>query len=469
MVGLPRLALLCLLLCVSGSGCHAPVPRHVSRHEGAETSAKRPNIVLILSDDQDYEHFGFMGHPLARTPRIDQLASRGVVFPNTHVTAPRCRPSLATLLSGKWPQQHGIYYNVGPGRLGSEGTLSQQLADAGYAVLGGGKFWEGDPREMGFARGTAAGFESGNRTFVRSGQEGLFRAIEELSDDQPLFVWWAPMLPHTPHNPPDRFLRLFDPNRIPLPDWLMGDPDSYRELEHVSLAMGAWLDEGVGELVDRFHSLGLYEQTLFVFMIDNGWANGLVSKGSAYEKGLRTPLIFSWEGRIAPRIDESLISTVDIYATILDFAGVRAERFPIASSLRPLIRGSETTGREALFGGVFPRGATPDASIENDLHALYMRDAEWKYILYTQERDPDYFTAGQRGAWLRPHVEPDRGEERLFHLTSDPHELNDLSTDPDQRTRIERMREAALDWWARSGGGPIDVASVVNPPHHTDP
>ena len=113
---------------------------------------RRPNIVLVLSDDQDYEHFGFLGSERVKTPALDRLADEGVLFTTAHVPAARCRPSQAALLTGQWPHQTGICNNVGPGRVDPERALPMLMRRGGYATFGGGKFWEGHPRDVGFQR-----------------------------------------------------------------------------------------------------------------------------------------------------------------------------------------------------------------------------------------------------------------------------------------------------------------------------
>lgn len=238
---------------------------------------EQPNIVFIISDDHDNEHLGFMGNEAVHTPNLDRLAKSGAIFTTTHLPMSRCHPTLASFLSGRWPHQSGIYYNYGTAKLSPTNSLPKLLRDAGYATYVEGKYWEGDPREMGFTDGAG---KTAN-TFVRKGQEDLFSFIDERGGKQPLFVWWAPLLPHTPHNPPQKYLDLFDPDEIPVPDYIHDkDRKEFLKKEHLSFAMEAWLDDGVGQLEDKLRATKLYDNTLFAFVIDNGWCNGRVSKGS---------------------------------------------------------------------------------------------------------------------------------------------------------------------------------------------
>src|SRR5262249_19017850 len=158
------------------------------------------------------------------------------------------------------------------------------LGRAGYATVAEGKLWEGDPRRMGFSDAATTDPEA----FVRRGQEHLFAFLDANAGKRPFFVWWAPELPHVPHDPPRRLLERFPRESIAVPAELEGATErreKYLDRERALLAMVAWMDEGVGELVAKLRASGAYENTLFVFLIDNGWANGCVSKGWGLDKG----------------------------------------------------------------------------------------------------------------------------------------------------------------------------------------
>ncbi len=180
---------------------------------------KPPNIVFIISDDQDNEHLGFMGNEAVHTPNLDRLATSGAVFTTAHLPMSRCHPTLASFLSGRWPHQSGIYYNYGTAKQSPKNSLPRLLRDAGYATYVEGKYWEGDPREMGFTHGAGKTAQK----FVRKGQDDLFSFIDERGGKQPLFIWWAPLLPHTPHNPPRKYLDLFEKDEVPVPDYIAAE------------------------------------------------------------------------------------------------------------------------------------------------------------------------------------------------------------------------------------------------------
>lgn len=439
-----------------------------------------PNIVLLISDDEDYEHFGFMGSRIARTPALDRLAEGGTVFPNAYVPAPLCRPSLASLLSGKLPHQHGIYNNYierdgisNPSggldtiTLDPTNSLPNRLKSGGYATYASGKFWEGDPRRMGFSDGTVEITYEGFGRFVRQGQDELFSFIDtHQKNNKPMFIWWAPMLPHRPHTPPARLLERFKDVEIPVPSHVPAKrAAAYVEGMRIFYAMGTWFDEGVGSLVEKLRQAGELEHTIFLFCMDNGETLGSLSKNSPYEKGVRTPMFVSRPGH-APsrkRID-GLHYALDLHATALDYAGLAVTPGITSRSLRPLIEGrSQEPSHDRIFGGVFAHHAyryardTP-RSPARDLFALYGRSDRWKFVLYTQDVGPN--NQQYIGIPLRLAEMPIRkaGDMELYDLNADPYERRNLAAKPGNRRRLATFRRQALEWWQKTAESPAPLA-----------
>lgn len=295
--------------------------------------AERPNIVLIIADDQGWTDFGFMGHEVVETPRMDALARESLIFPRGYVPTALCSPSLATLLTGLYPHQHGITGNdpVGqhealagealPGReafIENFARLPQPprlLGEVGYLSLQTGKYWMGHYKEVGFTEGLTSSGRHGSKESLAIGREGnqpvydfVERAVEQ---GKPFFVWYAPFLPHTPHTPPER-LRLKCLAK------------GVEEKEARYYAMIEWLDENVGELLDYLRVSGLERDTVVAFVVDNGWPND--KKGSPYELGVRTPIMLRWPGCIEAKVDGRLAQSIDLFPTLLDLAGVEIPR-----------------------------------------------------------------------------------------------------------------------------------------------
>lgn len=436
----------------------------------------RPNIVMLISDDDDYEHFGFMGSTIAQTPTLDALAEAGTLFTTAHCPAPLCRPSLASMLSGRLPHQHGIYANyLQNKRIGGDqqklepaGSLPNRLKDAGYATYATAKYWEGDPREMGFTHGTVNVTFKGFQPFVRQDQNELFDFIDSQHERKPMFIWWAPLLPHKPHNPPAKYLARFADKEIPIPPFYQGDHSTYVTAMRKFYAMGTWFDAGVADLVEKLKSAGEYENTVFLFYVDNGYSFGIPAKNSPTEKGLRTPMFVTWPGHpdVVPagkRIDRPS-QAIDLHATALDFAGLKPADGIVSRSLRGQIEGDDPEAREVIYGAVYahaPVNYNGDPEIARsparDVYALYARTSQWKYILYTQ----DIGRQKARYIWmvheLCDTLDRSQGEQNLYDLNVDPYEQDDLASEPAQAARVAAMRRQVLAWWKRTGGGGLEV------------
>ncbi len=291
---------------------------------------ERPNIILIISDDHTYTHYGFMGHEIVRTPHLDRMAGESQLYTRGYVT-PVCSPSLASLLTGDYPSRNGITGNdlqdaPRGGRnamrerlLANPLVLPKALTDAGYLTFQTGKLWNSSYRDMGFTHGmTAERARHGGAglTIGREGMEPIFDFIEAATrEGKPFFIWHAPFLPHDPHNPPDEILANYRGK----------GPTPHAEVYH---AMVEWLDNTCGELDEWLAEKNLRENTVILYLADNGWdANAGYKGGRAkltpYEDGIRTPMFVRWPGKVPPhRDDETLATILDFAPTILHLAGI---------------------------------------------------------------------------------------------------------------------------------------------------
>lgn len=398
----------------------------------AFAAARPPNVVLIVSDDQAWSDYEFMGHADIRTPRLDRLAGEGLLCTRGYVPSSLCRPSLATLITGMYPHQHKITGNDPPPdvdrgemlrHIRAVPTLPRLLAARGYRSFQSGKWWEGSYDVGGFTAGMthgdpARGGRHGDEG-LRIGREGL-RPIFDFIDEggeTPFFVWYAPMLPHAPHNPPERLLAKYRADGRSL---------------HVAryYAMCEWFDETCGELLDGLDSRGLTEDTLVVYVTDNGWiqdpdsrAFAPRSKRSPYEGGVRTPIVLRWPGHIAPRRDErSIVSSIDLAPTILAACGVDvpAEMPGIDLSNAD----SLVADRGAAFGEIFTHDATDLDRPAANLLFRWCVVGEWKLIA---PRDAD-------------------SPLELFHVAIDSGETSEVA---DRHPEVvDDLRERLDRWWS---------------------
>jgi uncharacterized sulfatase len=400
-----------------------------------------PNIVVIISDDQGYGDYGFMGHEVIQTPRLDRLAQESLLFTRGYVTTALCSPSLATMLTGQYPHQHGITGNDpankkprGPWieRFARSPQLPALLGEAGYLSLHTGKYWQGDPAVSGFTHSMGATGRHGSEESLgigRNGMQPIYDFIAEAQSQQkPFLVWYAPFLPHTPHTPPERLLAKYRGKGGSLAN------DKY-------FAMCEWLDETCGQLLDHLDSEGLSENTLVLYLCDNGW--GSVGKGSVkatpHELGVRTPIMIRWPGRVEPRREEtSLASNLDLAPTVLRACG---EQVPAEMEGIDLRDERAVTGRETLFLENFAHDMLDAERPAASLRARSLIKGHWKLTLW---QDPQPELVFQNWRMLAP-----KEKILLFDLARDPLQQRNLAAE--QPEKVASMRADLDAWWATQG------------------
>lgn len=409
--------------------------------------ASAPNVVLIISDDQAWTDFGFMGHADIRTPHIDRLASESAVFTRGYVPTSLCRASLATLATGLYPHQHAITSNDPPSgtdrslmlrHMSRADTLMRRLSDLGYLSHQSGKWWEGHHAMGGFTHGMTHGDPRRRGRHgddgLRIGREGMepIRDFIDTAGDRPFFLWYAPFLPHTPHNPPARLL------------------DHYAVADRpprlaAYFAMCEWFDETVGELLALLDESGESENTIVAFVVDNGWIQQTgptrsnsgwfadKSKRSPYDGGVRTPIMIRWPGHVSPGRHEHLASSVDLAVTLWDAArtssrssGALADSaFGAADAVNLIdVATGEGEPRSVAFGEIFSHDAVDVDRPSANLQYRWCVDGDWKLI-----------------------VPADRTSAvELYQIVADPHENKNVAAD--HVDRVRRLRDTLDDWWS---------------------
>jgi uncharacterized sulfatase len=254
----------------------------------------------------------------------------------------------------------------------------------------------------------------------RHGDEGLKigrQGIKPITDfldsrrERPFFIWYAPMLPHQPHNPP---MRLLDKYK-----------DKTESLHMAKYwAMVEWFDETCGQVLAELDKRQLRENTLVVYLADNGWRQNLDkpgfdewSKRSRFDGGLRTPVMLRWPGHIKPRRDEAtLVSSIDLAPTILSACGAKVvAEMPGVS----LVDSSAAAKRNAVFGAIFEHDIPDIDRASPGLQHRWCIDDRWKLIVSKS------------------------GEEELFDVLADPHEQeNAIATNVGIATRLRKKLDS---------------------------
>ena len=423
----------------------------------AAGEAKRPNIVVLITDDMGYADLGFNGNRDFPTPRIDALAAGGVRFSDGYVSGLYCSPTRAGFLTGRYQQRFGHEWNPsgGPqnGLPKSEETIADRLKAAGYATGLVGKWHLGGveglrPLDRGFDE--FFGFLGGAHTYFAEATENVYRGNEVVKEKayltdafareavdfierhkgaaEPFFLEVAFNAVHTPMDATDdrlaRFTSIEDPQR------------------RKYAAMLTALDEAVGAIVDKVEASGLAEDTLIVYFNDNGGptmpgttqnassnAPFRGSKRTSLEGGVRVPFVLSWKGKLpAGSVYRKPVIQLDLLPTALAAAGVpvRPEWKLDGVNLLPFLTGADAgTPHQDLFWRMGSQAA--------------VRRGDWKLVRYDATLD----RPGARSNAARVEVTP----FRLYNLADDPGESRDLSSEKPEK--VEELLAAWKAWDAQ--------------------
>lgn len=435
----------------------------------ASSEASRPNVVLVIADDHGYPYSGFMGADYVQTPHLDALAASGTVFVNGYVPANHCRPSLQTLITGLLPVQYdaltdsvrdSLVQTGAVSTLGEEAraaweeeygfqsmrhvqTLPRVLAAQGYRTFQGGKWWEYHFENGGFTHGMTTGWTAEQRhdpdwfkefmggdglDLARVTNEAVYDFVDESGDD-PFFVWYAPELPHYPFTAPEQYQSLY------------ADADM-TESAKLYYANVSWFDDQLGQFLDFLEARGKRENTLIVFVNDNGWEQnpdqefvgdpmrfnngGDKGKLSMYDQSFRTPLIWSWPGHIpAGERREALAHSADLPVTILDLLGLPPLPGTFGESLRPVLAG-DGEGREMVQGRVTQVRWEGDM-MGRQTQGYWLREDDW---FFSWDATTEY--------------------TRLFNLSADPQ--SDRNVADAHADRVARYRQRVAEWRERYEG-----------------
>jgi arylsulfatase A-like enzyme len=316
---------------------------------GPVAAAEKPNVVVILADDQGWGDLSCNGNSNLRTPHIDSLARDGARFERFFVQ-PVCSPTRAEFLTGRWHPRCGVRgVSTGQERLDlDERTIAEAFKKAGYATGCFGKWHNGTqypyhPNGRGFEE--YYGFTSGHwgeyfsppldhngkdvkgKGYITDDLTG--RAVDFLQKNaaagKPSFCYLALNTPHSPMQVPDEYWRRFDKKPLKLTGEKKEDPDHTR----AALAMCENIDANVGRMLAALKKQNLEENTIVLYFSDNGpngprWNSGMKGrKGSTDEGGVRSPLHVRWPGKIKPgAVVTPIGAAVDLYPTLIDLAGI---------------------------------------------------------------------------------------------------------------------------------------------------
>lgn len=448
----------------------------------AKPGAKPRNVIFILSDDHRYDAMGFMGHPFLQTPAMDSIAANGVHLRNAFVTTSLCSPSRASILTGLYTHKHRVIDNQ---RAAPDDIVffSHYLKAAGYRTAYIGK-WHmgsaGDNPQPSFDhwvsfRGQGSYLPpSEDYTYNVNGQrvkqqgyitdeltQHALDWLDEQTDEQPFFMYLSHKAVHANFTPAARHEgRYADaPWKRPdsenlsaemaakLPRWLRDQRNSWHGVDfpyHSDLDIETYykryceallaVDDGIAAVMDKLKAKGMYEDTLVIYMGDNGFMfgeHGLIDKRVAYETSIRVPLIMQcpelFEG--GQEVNE-VVANIDIGPTILDAAGLETPAHMDGRSMLTLAQPGDHPWRDYFLYVYYWEKNFPQSPT-----VFSLRGDRYKYITYYGLWDTDEF----------------------YDLQADPEESVNLINVPGLQSVRDAMETRLYAMLADSGGMDIPM------------
>lgn len=461
-----------------------PVPSEVV----SETipDARPRNVVFILSDDHRYDAMGFLGHPLAKTPNMDAMARDGVHLKNAFVTTSLCSPSRASILTGLYTFRHRVIDNQ---RMVPEGTLffPQYLQKAGYKTGYVGKWHMGhandDPRP-GFDywvsfKGQGKYYPPDDAYTInvngeRVPQDGYITPLltryaidfleQQRDKDEPFFLYLSHKAVHGPFTPEPKYdgslaeepfsypesSELHSNNLKNRPRWLLDQRNSWHGMDfplHTDTSAEGFLrsycealrsvDDSIGAVMEQLKKMGLHEETLVIYMGDNGYMfgeHGLIDKRVAYETSSRVPMLMQCPGLFpGGTVVEEVVANIDIAPTVMEVMGLEKAPHMDGQSFLPLARGEEFPWRDYFLYAYYWEQNYPMTPTHFSL-----RGDQYKYTTYY-------------GVW---------DTDELFDIQADPKEQNNLIHESNFAKVRDEMQDRLYEMMDELGGMTIPM----NPP-----
>ncbi len=457
---------------------------------------RRPNVLVLFTDDQRADTIGALGNHRIITPNMDRLVECGVSFTNAYVMGSIhgavCMPSRAMLLTGRHyfnlPRSVTMTWDVPHEQRGacSDVTLPELYQQAGYETFVTGKWHNGAPLlARGFTNGDAIFFGGmcdhlsvPIQTFDPTGRyhvdrrynsetfsselfsDAAIEFLESRTDERPFFLYLSYTAPHDPRMAPEEFAALYPPESIELPanymdehPYLIGDLDVRDEKlaplprsaaiirEHIAAyyAMITHLDVHIGRVLDALEATGEADNTIIVLAGDNGLAvgqHGLLGKQNIYEHSAGVPLVMSGPGIPHGEVREGLCYIHDIFPTLCELSGLPTPASVEAKSLTPLMQNTTGEIRDSIL---LSYSTGPIRKSEGNSH------------------QPDGILRGVRQGRWKLIKSSCRGSinTRLYNLDTDPCELQDLSDHPAHRAQTLHLEKLLQEWMVRTGD-PVD-------------
>jgi arylsulfatase A-like enzyme len=416
-----------------------------------KSQSPRPNFIIIIGDDISWNDLGCYGNPTVKSPNIDQLASEGIKYTNTYLTASSCSPSRCSIIAGRYPHNTGAAELHTPLPAGMP-TMPGALKKSGYYTASAGKWHLGPNAKVDFD--LVVEKDNGD-----GGEDQWIRVLKERPKDQPFFMWFASFDAHRDWQPDDRATPHKAGQSI-VPPYLADTPGTRQDLAYYYDEIQR-LDRYVGEVKDELKNQQVLDNTLIIVMADNGRPFPR-AKTRVYDSGMKTPFVLSWAaGLKAGGLESnSLISVIDIAPTFLELAGLQVGPTFQGISFAKTLQNPETEHRQYIFA--------EHNWHDYEAHERMVRSKHFMYVVNNRpnfpnqgpadsNRSPSYqdlktvrdqgrLSAAQADVFLTP-----RPHEELFDCLNDPEQLSNIASNEKYQETLDDLRFVMRRWVVETG------------------
>lgn len=426
---------------------------------------KRPNVVLFVSDDHGTDALGCYGNPVIKTPGLDALAKDGTRFTHAFCTTASCSPSRSVILTGQHNHANGMYglahdYHKFES-FDTVRSLPVMLTEAGYKTATAGKYHLAPKSVYKFDVTIPSGWKNPVDMAKKS------RDFIEKTDD-PFFLYFCVVDPHRsnpfkshPYDKPNPFGNIpgghpgvkeveYNPDDVIVPPFLPDTPECRAELAQYYQSVSR-VDQGVAELVKILKETGKYDNTLFVYISDNGIAFP-GAKTTLYEPGMRLPCIIKTpKQKKQSATTDAMVSWTDITPTILDYArALPAKNDFHGRSFKSVLEKPTTPGFDEVYGShgfhevtmYYPMRVIRERRYKLIWNISYEQEYPFASDLWhcptwqaTVRKDKKMYGKRTVKAFLH------RAEFELYDLQNDPDEINNLACDPRHKKTFDRLNK----------------------------
>jgi len=418
-----------------------------SRVSAKNTQSNKPNIILIIGDDISDADFGCYGHPHIRTPNVDKLASDGIRFTTAYPTPGVCVHTRRRVITGRYPHNTGapeLHTDLPEGQVMFPAILKQE----GYYTAAAGKWHLGNYAKSAFDK------------IVESspgGEELWVQCLQQRPKGKSFFMWFAS---HDAHRgwSPEKDAKAHTSEDAIIPPYLIDTPTVRQDMAQYYDEVQR-LDRYTGEVVKELKNQGVLENTIVIFMADNGRPFPRC-KTRLYDSGIKTPFVIYWPDGLKQKgkVSHSLVSAIDIAPTILELAGVKSPPSFQGISMMPLLTDPKTSIRKYVFAEHNWHTQIAHERMGRHEDYVYIRNAHPQLPqicgLDAQCPQKELRELARQGkltpAQMDPLLEP-RPAEELFNVSDDPHQIKNIAGDPEYRKVLEELRKLMDEWQDRTG------------------